>query len=210
MRTVVYVDGFNLFYGSLKGRPYRWLDLGAFFDRTLPPGHRLEVVKYFTARVSALPHDPDAPARQAVYLRALKAHMGARLHIIEGHFKVKRARAPLSAPPHRTVEILKTEEKGSDVNLAVEMVNDAWLDVCDCVAVVSNDGDLEHAMRIVKHQRKKHVVLYTPGAPLRRPLNALNRWAHKQIDVMEVDLAACQLPPTIPDGTVQLVKPRTW
>jgi uncharacterized LabA/DUF88 family protein len=174
MRTIAYVDGFNLFYGSLKGTAFRWLDLCAYFDRTLPEGHQLLTVKYFTARVSELPHDRDAPKRQDVYLRALKSHLGDRLQVVEGQFKVKNVRAPLSAPPHRTVDIIKTEEKGSDVNLAVELVNDAWLDRFDCAAVVSNDADLERALRVVKQQRRKRVLLYTPGAPVRRPLGVLN------------------------------------
>tara|TARA_R110002072_G_scaffold29206_4_gene92759 strand:- start:564 stop:863 length:300 start_codon:yes stop_codon:yes gene_type:complete len=29
MRTCVYVDGFNLYYGALKRTPYKWLDLAA-------------------------------------------------------------------------------------------------------------------------------------------------------------------------------------
>lgn len=210
MRTVAYVDGFNLYYGSLKGTPYRWLDLCAYFDRTLPNGHQLTAVKYFTARVSALPHDRDAPKRQDVYLRALKVHLGSRLQVIEGHFKVKNCRAPLSVPPHRTVEIIKTEEKGSDVNLAVELLNDAWLDAFDCAAVVSNDADLERAMWLVKQQRRKRVLLYTPGAPQRRPLGGLNRWAHRQIGVIATDLAASQLPDIVTDNASTLTRPLNW
>ena len=40
------------------------------------------------------------------------------------------------------VEVIKTEEKGSDVNLAVHLLNDAWLDRYECAVVVSNDSDL--------------------------------------------------------------------
>lgn len=36
MLTNVYVDGFNLYYGCLKGTPYKWLDLGALFQALLP------------------------------------------------------------------------------------------------------------------------------------------------------------------------------
>jgi hypothetical protein len=36
MATNVYVDAFNLYYGSLKGTPYRWLDLGALCSCTSP------------------------------------------------------------------------------------------------------------------------------------------------------------------------------
>ena len=69
MATNVYVDAFNLYYGSLKGTPYRWLDLGALCARLLPKD-RINRIRYFTATVSARPDNPDAPQRQQVYLRA--------------------------------------------------------------------------------------------------------------------------------------------
>ena len=208
MKTIAYVDGFNLYYGSLKNSPHKWLDLCEYFRRTLPPDCVLERVKYFTARVAALPNDPDAPKRQDIYLRAMRAHCGDSFHVIEGHFSVKTVRAPLAAPPHKTVEIIKTEEKGSDVNLAVELVNDAWSDAFECAAVVSNDSDLARAMKIAKQYRKKRVVLYTPGAPTRRPSGQLTRWAHKQIDVLPEILAQCQLPAVLMDGAIS--KPKAW
>jgi hypothetical protein len=34
--THVYIDGFNLYYGLLKGKPYKWLDLERFCDQLLP------------------------------------------------------------------------------------------------------------------------------------------------------------------------------
>lgn len=65
MRTNVYVDGFNLYYGALEGTPYRWLDLAALCRRILPRDiiHR---IRYFTARVTARPDDPEQPIRQQV------------------------------------------------------------------------------------------------------------------------------------------------
>jgi uncharacterized LabA/DUF88 family protein len=150
LRTIVYIDGFNLYYGSLKGTPNKWLDLCALFTNILPSGHQLAKVKYFTARVTPLPGDADAPIRQDLYLRALRAHCKGKIEIIEGHFLTKAVRAPLTAQPTKIVEVLRSEEKGSDVNLAVELLNDAWSGIFDCAAVVSNDGDLERALKIVK------------------------------------------------------------
>ena len=120
MRTIVYVDGFNLYYGSLKGTPFKWLDLAEYFRKTLPKEKRPGHLSGRAAKVSPLPNDPDAPKRQDVYLRALRAHSGAAMEIIEGHFLIKNKRAPLKADPSRIVEIIQAEEKGSDVNLAVE------------------------------------------------------------------------------------------
>ena len=63
MRTFVYVDGFNLYYGALKGTPWKWLDLPALFTKVLQPHHDILKVKYFTARVSGTPADAfETPA----------------------------------------------------------------------------------------------------------------------------------------------------
>ena len=66
MRTFVYVDGFNLFYGALKGTPFKWLDPVSLFEKVLQPRHDILKVKYFTARVvghARRPVEATAPGR---------------------------------------------------------------------------------------------------------------------------------------------------
>lgn len=63
MKTIVQIDGFNRYYGCLRGTPRRWLDLRAFAEKMLPRD-RIAGIKYFTATVQSRPPDPDAPARQ--------------------------------------------------------------------------------------------------------------------------------------------------
>lgn len=208
MRTTVYIDGFNLYYGSLKKTPYKWLDLWDYFQRALPSTCDLVKIKYFTARVSPLPNDPDAPVRQDAYIRALRTMHPGKVEVIEGHFSTKKVRMPLSIPPHSTVEVIKSEEKGSDVNLAVELVNDSWLGLLDCAVVVSNDADLSRSMAIVKRRKNAKIFLFTPGGPIRKPLATLTKWAHKQLNVLPEDLAKSQLPYQIP-GT-SITKPSIW
>jgi len=110
MRTIVYIDGFNLYYGSLKKTPYKWLDLWKYFQRALPEKCNLIKIKYFTARVSPLANDPSAPIRQDAYIRALRAMYPGKVEIIEGHFSTKNVRMPLATPPHSTVEVIKSEK----------------------------------------------------------------------------------------------------
>lgn len=208
LRTIVYVDGFNLYYGSLKGTPYKWLDLCAYFRAALPADCTLEAVKYFTARVSPRPGDPDVALHQDAYLRALRAVCGASLQIIEGRFITKPKSLPLETPPPRFARVLVSEEKGSDVNLAVHLVNDAWADRFECAAVVSNDSDMENALRIAKYERGKHVLLYTPGYPVRRRAIQLKRWSNRRFAIDPTLLAASQLPDPVP-GT-NLTKPQGW
>ena len=67
MKTYVYVDAFNLYFGAVRGTPYRWLDLAAFC-RILLPAHHIDRIKYFTAIVHSRPSDPAQPDRQRTYL----------------------------------------------------------------------------------------------------------------------------------------------
>ena len=118
----------------------------------------------------------------------------------------------LAKPPivgGKFAQVLKTEEKGSDVNLALHMLNDAWHDRYDCAVVCSNDSDLSEALRIVKTERKKKIVLAVPGDPkVRPPSNQLKRYANAVISIPNAAIAAAQLPNPIP-GT-RLHKPGTW
>jgi hypothetical protein len=88
--TNVYVDGFNLYYGCLKGTSHKWLDLDALC-RTLLPNNELQRIRYFTARVKVR-HDPLAPVRQDLYLRALSTlpHVSTHLGHFLGRFRVLR------------------------------------------------------------------------------------------------------------------------
>lgn len=58
MATIVYIDGFNLYYGALRGSPYRWLDLEALSRRLLPKDD-IHLIRYFIARITARPQDPQ-------------------------------------------------------------------------------------------------------------------------------------------------------
>ena len=121
----VYVDGFNLYYGCLKGTKNKWLNIQSLFE-DLMPGFDVKRVKYFTARVKPRPDDPQAAARQNAYLRALGTL--PKVSIYYGQYSVHNVRmkvADLNAVP-RTVEVIKTEEKGSDVNLATHLLMDAF------------------------------------------------------------------------------------
>jgi len=133
MLTNVYVDGFNLFYGALKGTPHKWLDLDALCRRLLPSDD-VQRIRYFTARVSARPSDPHLPTRQQAYLRALLTIPHLTVH--EGEFYVTYPTMALYEPtaaagtPSRFARVIKTEEKGSDVNIATYLMLDACRGDC--------------------------------------------------------------------------------
>ncbi len=211
MRTFIYVDGFNLYYRALRNTPYKWLDLGALFRRVLNPKNQIVTIKYFTAKVSGNARDPGKPIRQQTYLRTLA--VGATpVEIYYGHFLSHEVFAPLANPgldsgqPPQFVRVIKTEEKGSDVNLATHLLNDAWLDAYDCGVVVSNDSDIAEAMRLVKQHRHKCIGVLTPG---NTPTSfQLKKHADFVRRIRKGALRACQFPEKIP-GT-NLHRPVGW
>ena len=70
---------------------------------------------------------------------------------------------PNAKPSPNIVEVIKTEEKGSDVNFAVHLLNDTWKDRYDCTVLGTNNSDMTEAMRLVKKEfRNKRLGLITP------------------------------------------------
>lgn len=135
-RTFVYIDGFNLYYRAVRGTPHKWLDIAALSAASLPPTCVIQRVNYYTAHISGR-LDPSAPARQHAYLRALATLPSVAIHY--GKFMVTQKWAGLVPPPDFrppapgplgfapvVAYVWKTEEKGSDVNLGVHLVRDAY------------------------------------------------------------------------------------
>ncbi len=162
LRTNIYVDGFNLYYGALRKTPYRWVNLSTLFQLLLPSS-TIQEIKYFTALVSARPNDLTQPLRQQLYLRALATVPNISVHL--GHFLVHEVMMPLVvAPghPQQFVKVVKTEEKGSDVNLATQLLHDAHMNRFDVAVVVSNDSDLLGPIKIVRNELGKKVGVLNP------------------------------------------------
>jgi len=203
-RTYIYIDGFNLYYRLLKNSPYKWLNLKALFTNILNTQNNILKIKYFTAMVSSR-IDPSQPIRQKTYIRALEKYI-PELEVYYGHFLSHEVDAPLAGTlPMQFVKIIKSEEKGSDVNLAVHLLNDAWMDKYDCGIVVSNDSDLAEAMRIVKNDLNKKLGLLTP---VNSPSIELKKYATFTKQIRSGVLAISQLPNLIPGTTIS--KPATW
>ncbi len=145
MKTNVYVDGFNLYYRALKGTPYKWLNLDALC-KFLLPGHEINRIKYYTAHVTGRPSDPDEPTRQQTYLRALRTL--PNISIILGTFLTNEVWA-MRVDKSERVRVFKTEEKGSDVNLASHLINDGYRREYEQAIVITNDSDLVEPIRVV-------------------------------------------------------------
>lgn len=215
MKTNVYVDGFNLYYGCIKGTSYRWLDI-LKLCQTVFPNNRIHRIRYFTAMVKARPADPQQPVRQQTYLRALRTLPNLTIH--EGEFLSNPVRMTLVRPPAggpSTVEVWKTEEKGSDVNLATWLILDAVARDCEAAIVISNDSDLAEPIYQARKRLGIRVVVLHPlrtAAPGLKPHPNYKhvKAASKSVIVQGSSLLASQFPPTLTDAHGTITRPAGW
>lgn len=202
--AIVYVDGFNLYYGSLKRTPYRWLDLGRLCAGI--PNDRVVAINYYTARISARPGNPSGPNDQQIYLRALRTI--PHLSITYGHFLTHSVSMALTGVmPTKRVWVDKTEEKGSDVNLAAHLVRDAFRGAFQVAVLITNDSDLAEPVRIVRQELNLPVGILNPhqhhSAELTRVATFLKR-------IRQSDLIASQFPAVLNDAKGPFHKPASW
>jgi hypothetical protein len=213
LKVRLYVDGFNLYNGLLVPNPHlKWLDLVAL-GQGLQPGDTIEAVRYFTARVRGVP-DPRAPARQKLYLQALTTTPRVTQHF--GVFRTHTKRMPVVTPPPRTIEVWKTEEKGSDVNLATYLLLDGLDGLYDEALVISDDSDLVEPI-VEANRRFGPVHVFSPRGPLLdkkgrpHPPYAMSHAGASWAQLLPGQLVGCRLPSplTLPSGlTVHC--PPTW
>jgi uncharacterized LabA/DUF88 family protein len=204
-RAFVYVDGFNLYYGALKRTPYKWLDLGKLCQVMLP-NDTIESIQYYTARVSARPYNKAAPLDQQIYLRALRTI--PNLSITFGHFLTHQVRMVVSgSDPSQRVYVDKTEEKGSDVNLAAHLVRDAFLKSFEVAVLVTNDSDLAEPVRIVRQELGLPVGILNPHKTHSDVLKKLATFVKR---IRQADLIVSQFPTVLTDSKGEFRKPAGW
>ena len=208
MRTYIYVDGFNLYYGAVKGTPYKWLNIHDLCRRLLSNQNQILKIKYFTARISARSNDPDGPTRQNTYLRALGTLPD--IEFFFGTFRAHNVRLPVAEclPYHvRLEQVVRTDEKGSDVNLATHLVNDAHKGEFDVGVLVTNDSDLLEAIRIVRHELNLTAGVINPH---KKQSKELAQVASFTIPIRKQALASSQFPDTLTDSVGTFHKPASW
>lgn len=207
----IYVDGFNLFYGCLIDSNYKWLDLGALC-RKLVPSNPINRIRYFTSIISPRPDAPDGRAQQAAYLRALGTVSNLSIHL--GHFHSPKVRLPVTDPAacggQRTVEVIKTQEKGSDVNLATFLLLDAFRHESEIAVVVSNDSDLAEPIRVLIQDLGVPVGLVNPHPAKHRSHDLLELRPLFFKQVRSKALADCQFPRVMRDGAGEIHCPDGW
>jgi len=206
LKVAVYIDGFNLYYRALKGTQHKWLNPQSLAERLIRPDDRIVRLRYFTARIAARASDPDAPRRQQIYLSALSSLPELDIHY--GTFLSKTIRRPLASDPSRFVDVLTSEEKGSDVNLATHLLNDGWKGDYEVALVLSQDTDLVEPLKIVRDELGLIVGLV--WLDRRRPSPPLQGAASFVRHATRSHIAAAQFPPSVMVKGRQVSKPAGW
>ncbi|WP_308389683.1 NYN domain-containing protein [Acidithiobacillus sp. AMEEHan] len=202
-RVAAYIDGFNLYFGLKQARfkRYFWLDVAALARALLKPGQQLVATHYFSARICDNGRNAADQKRQNDYLEAL-AVQGVQSQF--GHYLEKKRECRAC---HATW--LDYEEKMTDVNIAIQLMTDAFDNAFDVALVISGDSDLTTPIRRVRERfpSKRVIVAFPPH----RHSKALKQHASGHLAISENKLRASQLPEQVvkADGFV-LQRPAHW
>jgi len=192
LRTRIYIDGYNFYYGCLRGTPHKWLDLLPLFENHILPsalvkdhdGHIWQsmllpnpAIKYFTAKIiESVARAPDSVSSQARYHTALRKLYDGRVELIEGYYAVNKmkvkivdAEDPGKMPREcQEIQAWKVEEKQSDVNLALQVYHDAMTQQIDHAVIVTNDTDIAPALQMIREHTRVLIGVVVPTSQLPR------------------------------------------
>ncbi|WP_019627824.1 NYN domain-containing protein [Thioalkalivibrio sp. AKL10] len=203
-RVISYIDGFNLYFGLKdKGwKRYYWLDLAALSADLLKPDQTLQATHYFTARIRLAGNNHVDQQRQDDYLDALATRDNLQIHY--GHYlkKTRECRKCKATWPDY-------EEKMTDVNIAVQLLADAFDDRFDTALILSADSDLTTPVRFVDERfpQKRIIVAQPPG----RNSSQLRQAATAAFQISQTKVRQNQLPDTITTAAgLTLERPATW
>ena len=196
MKTICYVDGYNLFYGCLKHSQDKWLDLYKLLYQQIiypqNPTSQLVKIKFFNIKAKIATHGQDANEAQQSYHRALEKCYPDTIEIIKGYYSLEQARL-----------------------LAYW---DAIKGNAEQLVFVSNDTDLEPALSMIRQDMGDTVkmgvifpIRQQEGVERRPPNGRLSQytdWTRRYITAKE--LAASHLPLKIPTNKKPILKPIYW
>ena len=229
-RAIVYLDGYNFYYGCLRNGDHKWLDIVKLFKSILhshDPNIDLVKVKYFTSPALAryARHGAESEKAQTVYHNALKQlYKKNKFEIILGKHELEAVNLPKAIKGKKidrniTARVWKTVEKKTDIQLSIEMYGDAAQNKCDVVIICTNDSDMEPALQRI---RADYPVIeigfiaasHTSGVavpPGRQPNKSLKKIAHwTRHYILDAELVAAQMPLSIKTKNGVVGKPMHW
>jgi len=199
-RVIVYIDGFNLYFGIVEAGygSNKWLDVKKLTQSLLQSNQEIIQVKYFTSRVG---NDPEKQKRQSTYIEALES-IGVKVYY--GHYQ----RGTVEC--NRCGNIWPTySEKMTDVNIATQIIIDAYKDNYDMAMLVSGDSDLVPPIKVIHENFKQKRVFV--AFPPKRHNSSVSLVAKGSMTIGRKKLADSQLPNEVQktDGYI-LRKPSEW
>jgi uncharacterized LabA/DUF88 family protein len=201
-RIIVYVDGFNFFYGlkNLRWKKYYWLDIVKFFESFMMPQQELVAVKYFSAR----PLYFKKSKRQDVFFQANQEN--TRFKLILGKYLKKEIEC---FKCHNMIHTF--EEKESDVRIATQIIADAYQKICDLSIIVSADSDLIPAIELAQ-EINHNVFIYFPPNQHSSLLSTMGKSKPIRLQKYETRFKRALLPETITlkNSGFIISKPQEW
>ena len=200
-RVVAYIDGFNMYFGlrAARWRRFYWLNQQLLAQNLIRANQTLTFTKYFTSRIT---RPADKQRRQAQYLEALETLDDFQIYY--GHYQSNLQRCRKCGN-----KLWVPNEKMTDVNIAVELLSDAYQDIFDVALLISADSDLSAPVRVINtlFDQKRVVVAFPPH----RYSVQLQGLAHAFIRIGRGTISKSVFPDRIQkaDGFI-LTKPTEW
>jgi len=200
-RISIYIDGFNLYHSALQNvwTNCKWLDLNKLSGQFINPSlENLNEVNYFSAVAHWIPHKAK---KHKEYMNALRA-MG--VNVILGQFKEKDRKCQATCK-----KCYKShEEKETDINIAVQLLSDAFEDKFDTALILSGDSDLAPAVaRLKKMFPVKRVGIILPPYQLGADLISKADYVKK---IRHEHLRKAILPLKIDFAGLKIIAPKDW
>lgn len=199
-RVIVYIDGFNLYFGMLDAgfENCKWLNIKSLIDSYLTHNQQLITIKYFTSRIT---NSPSKQKRQTIYLEALES---TGVEIIYGLYKAKNIECE-NCGHNWSI----SNEKMTDVNIATHLLIDAFKNNYDTAILISGDSDLVPPIKAVHNNfSNKAVSVFFPPE---RHNNTVSGAAKGSQIIGKKKIKDNQFPDKVnkKDGFI-LTKPESW
>ena len=208
-RVTFLVDGFNLYHSIVdishysQGLCLKWLNIHSLcrsYLHLFGKDATLQSLYYFSAYATHL-NNPSIVNRHKRYIKCLEV---TGIIPIMGRFKKKEITCP-----HCHKQIVRHEEKETDVAIGIRICELLFRDECDIIVLITGDTDLVPAI--------KHAQSFSPDKsivfafPYRRKTSELAKLSPSSFTIHKPSYIRHQFPDpfVLPDGS-PINKPSSW
>ena len=200
VRVIAYVDGFNLYFGMKEnGNNTLWLNIQMLVNSLLKLNQHLLNVKYFTSRIR---NNPNKEARQKKYLEALNSLTD--FSVIYGQYQAQTETCRQCGHAYQYAN-----EKMTDVNMAVALLEDAHYNLYDMAFLITGDSDLVPSINAIHkmYPNKRVFVAFPPN----RSNSSVKKAAKGNMVIGRKKLIDAQFPDIVTTGGgYDLIRPKSW